>query len=134
MLQDDESNRWNRHFQWMERMDLEQLTAFDRVVREGSFSRAALSLGIGQPPLSVRIPGLEEAVGGMLFTRGRRIALALGESFLPYVRRSLDVLREGVEAARQAQVGQRGRITLGALSSLSGGLVGPALAAFTATH
>jgi DNA-binding transcriptional LysR family regulator len=115
--------------------DASQLRAFDQVVREGSFSRAALALGIGQPAVSARIQSLENAVGGALFTRGRRIALtALGESFLPYVRRALEVLREGVAAAQEAQVGRRGRVRLGALASLCGGLLGPALARFVATH
>src|SRR5690242_12243270 len=85
------------------RMDIDQLSAFDRVVREGGFSRAAIALGIGQPAVSSRIRALEEAVGGALFVRGRRIALTpLGESFLPYARRALEVLGEGVEAARLA--------------------------------
>src|SRR5258708_9194554 len=85
-------------------MELDQLIAFERVVREGSFSRAAIGLGIGQPAVSSRIQGLEEAVGGTLFSRGRRIRLTtLGESFLPYARRVLEVLREGVQVARLAQ-------------------------------
>src|SRR5262252_761880 len=112
-----------------------QLQAFQRVVRDRGFSRAAFALGIGQPAISARIRALEAAVGGALFTRGRRVALtALGESFLPYARRALEVLGEGVEIARQAQVGQRGRVTLGALGSLAGGLVGPALAALIVEH
>jgi DNA-binding transcriptional LysR family regulator len=137
MLQYDGINRSHRYFRLMKEtaMDVDQLHAFDRVVREGSFSRAALALGIGQPAISARIQALENAVGGALFTRGRRIALtALGESFLPFARRSLDVLREGIEAAQKAQVGQRGRIRLGSLGSLAGGLVGPALAEFVAAH
>src|SRR5882672_640990 len=106
-----------------------QLATFERVVREGGFSRAAFALGIGQPAISARIRALEETVGGPLFTRGRRIGLtALGESFLPYARRALEILGEGVEIARLAQVGKRGRVTIGALGSLAGGLVGPALA------
>jgi DNA-binding transcriptional LysR family regulator len=116
-------------------VDLDQLSAFDRVVREGGFSRAALALGIGQPAVSSRIRTLEETVGGALFTRGRRIALtALGESFLPYARRALEVVDQGVEAARLAQTGRRGRVKLGALGSLAGGLVGPAMAAFLRRH
>jgi DNA-binding transcriptional LysR family regulator len=116
-------------------MDRDQLAAFDHIAREGSFTRAAVSLGIGQPAISARIRGLEEEVGGSLFTRGRRIALtALGESFLPFARRALEVLGEGVEAARLAQIGQRGRIRLGALASLAGGLVGPALGAFATAN
>jgi DNA-binding transcriptional LysR family regulator len=40
-------------------MDTLQLLAFQRVVREGTFSSAALSLNIGQPALSARIQALE---------------------------------------------------------------------------
>src|SRR6185369_15155744 len=113
----------------------EQLVAFDRVVREGSFSRAALALKIGQPAVSSRIQGLEEALGAPLFRRGRRIAITtLGESFLPYVKRALELVSEGVETARLTRHGQRGRITLGVLGSLAGAVVGPALAKFMAAH
>jgi DNA-binding transcriptional LysR family regulator len=116
-------------------MDVDQLAALDRVVREGSFSRAALALGLGQPAVSARIQALEAKVGGLLFHRGRRIALtALGETFLPFARRALEVLREGVGAAQLAQVGQRGRVRLGVLGSLAGGLGGPALARFLPAH
>jgi DNA-binding transcriptional LysR family regulator len=119
----------------MDEIALEQLLAFDRVAREGSFSRAALVLGIGQPAVSSRIQALEAALGGAVFRRGRRITItALGESFLPYVRRALDVIAEGVEAARLSQQGQRGRITLGVLPSLAGPVVGPALAKLIAAH
>jgi DNA-binding transcriptional LysR family regulator len=116
-------------------MDTDQLLAFQRVVREGTFSRAAHSLNIGQPALSARIQTLEAQVGGQLFTRGRRVALTpLGASFLPYVRRALETLDEGARVARSAQRGARGRVTLAALGSLAGGLVGPALAEFVKTH
>lgn len=116
-------------------MDRDQLAAFDHIAREGSFTRAAISLGIGQPAVSARMRALEEQVGGALFTRGRRVALtALGESFLPFARRALEVLAEGVEAARLAQIGQRGRIRVGSLGSLASGLVGPALGAFVSAH
>ena len=116
-------------------MDLDQLAAFDRIVREGGFGRAAIALGIGQPAVSARIRALEDRVGGALFTRGRRVGLtALGESFLPYARRAMEVLGEGVEAARLAQTGGRGRIRLGSLNSLAGGLVGPALSGLVRTQ
>lgn len=116
-------------------MDRAQLATFDRIVREGSFTRAAVALRLGQPAVSARMAALEAEVGGDLLVRGRRVALtALGETFLPFARRALEVLGEGVEAARAAQVGQRGRVRLGALASLSGGLVGPALAAFLRAH
>jgi DNA-binding transcriptional LysR family regulator len=113
----------------------DQLVAFQRIAREGSFSRAAFSLDIGQPAVSSRIRALEQAIGGALFTRGRRIALtALGETFLPYVERALAVLDEGMDKGRLAGTGKRGRVTLAALGSLSGGLVGPALAELMRSH
>lgn len=71
-------------------MDVDQLIAFDRIVREGSFSRAAWELHIAQPTISARIQALEQEVGGPLFARSsRKISLtALGTSFLPYARRA----------------------------------------------
>jgi DNA-binding transcriptional LysR family regulator len=112
-------------------MEIDQLVAFDRIVREGTFGRAALALGIGQPAVSTRIQALESALGGPLFVRGRRVSLTpLGETFLPFARRGLEVLARGAEAARLARAGKRGRVTLGTLASLAEGLVGPALAAF----
>src|SRR5262245_10640327 len=102
------------------RMDTDQLLAFQRVVREGSFSRAAVALGVGQPAISARIQALEAAVGGALFTRGRRVALTpLGESFLGYASRAIDVLGAGVDDARRVQGGERGRVSIATLSSLA---------------
>lgn len=116
-------------------MDTDQLLAFQRVVREGSFSRAARTLNIGQPAVSARIQALEAQLGGALLTRGRRLGLtALGASFLPFVERALETLDEGLKSARSSQSRQRGRVTLAALGSLAGGLLGPALVQFVATH
>ena len=116
-------------------MDTGQLETFDRIVREGSFSRAAIALGIGQPAVSSRIQSLEETLGGALFTRGRVVALTpLGEAFLPYARRALVVVREGVDSAQLVQVGKRGRIRLGVLGSLASGIAGPALVRFMERH
>jgi DNA-binding transcriptional LysR family regulator len=70
---------------------------------------------------------LEAEVGGSLFVRGGR-SLRLteqGESFLPYARRSLDILNEGVEAVRQTQSGERGRVTLATFSSLAATVISP---------
>jgi DNA-binding transcriptional LysR family regulator len=117
-------------------VDTEQLRTFERIVREGSFSRAAWSLDLAQPTVSARIHALEQAVGGALFARsGRGVTLTdLGASFLPFARRALEVLDAGVESARQARVGQRGRVSIGVLESLSGSFLGPALARFHAAH
>lgn len=117
-------------------MNTEQLITFERIVREGSLSRAAWSLGVAQATISVRVQALERAVGGPLFVRsGRGMVLTdLGASFRPYAQRALDVLQAGVVAAQQAQAGQRGRVTIGVLESLSGAFLGPVLAQFHRSH
>src|ERR1051326_4685745 len=117
-------------------MDTAQLAAFERIVRERSFSRAARALDIAQPTISERIRALEKTVGGPLFVRGGRGAelTDLGASFLPFAVRALEVLTAGVEAARETRSGERGRVTLGVLESLSGSFLGPALAGFHASH
>jgi len=117
-------------------VDTDQLRTFERIVREGSFSRAAWSLDLAQPTVSARVHALEQAIGGALFGRsGRGVVLTdLGASFLPFARRALEVLDAGVESARQARIGQRGRVSIGVLESLSGSFLGPALARFHAAH
>jgi DNA-binding transcriptional LysR family regulator len=117
-------------------MDIDQLLAFDRIAREGSFSRAARQLDITQPTISARIQALEEEIGGPLFVRGgRKLALTeRGESFLTYVQRALEVLNEGIEAARLSEQGQRGRITIGTMQSLAGGFLAEAIVEFHDTH
>src|SRR4051812_10600243 len=117
-------------------VDTDQIRTFERIVREGSFSRAAWSLDLAQPTVSARVHALEQIVGGALFARsGRGVVLTdLGASFLPFARRALEVLDAGVESARQAQVGQRGQVSIGVLESLSGSFLGPALARFHAAR
>lgn len=117
-------------------MDLDQLMAFERIVREGSFSRAARSLDIAQPTISARIQALEEAVGGPLFLRGGRV-IALterGQSFLPYAQHAISVLAEGVETARLTQSGERGRVTVAAIPSLAGSFLAATIVRFHRTH
>ncbi len=110
-------------------MNLEQLIAFDRIVREGSFSRAAWGLQIAQPTISARIQALEQAVGGALFIRNNRTVTLTerGVSFLPYARQALEALQRGVEVATQEEHEQLGELRVGVLRSLTGGFVAPAM-------
>lgn len=113
-------------------MDIDQLLAFERIAREGSFSRAARQLDITQPTISARVQNLEQELGGALLVRGgHRLALTeRGENFLTYVRRALEVLDEGIEAARLSEEGQRGRITISVLPSLAGGFLAETIVGF----
>lgn len=97
-------------------MDMEQLRTFDRVARDLSFTKAAARLNVTQATVSMRMRVLEDELGAVLFTRGRKVALTdQGMTFLPYARRMLSSAHEGREALRRVE---RGRVTIGALRTL----------------
>src|SRR5215212_9252210 len=102
-------------------MDTDQIRTFLTIVSDGSFSRAARSLDVAQPTVSGRIQALELEIGGSLLVRGgSKVRLTeLGESFLPFARRAVDTLREGVEAARATQGGNRGILRVATLTSIA---------------
>jgi len=71
------------------------------------------------------------APGGPLFARGRKIELTeRGQGFLPYARRALAQMLEGIEVARVADRGERGVLCLATLRSHAEHLVGHALSRF----
>lgn len=117
-------------------MHSDHLLAFERIVREGSFGKAARSLGISQPSISARVQALEREAGGVLLERSRRgISLTeQGRAFLPYACRVLEVMGEGLEASREVREGRRGRVTVGVLESLAGGFVASAISRFRSSH
>lgn len=97
-------------------MEIAQLEAFERVARDGSFTRAAESLDLTQPAVSMRIGALEAELGGALFERrGRRLTLTpLGECFLPYAQRMLAVLADSREAVENFRKGRSGTVKIAA--------------------
>lgn len=65
---------------------LSQVSAFERVVRLGSFHAAAHDLGLSQPAVSQRIRELEQVLGVKLFVRnGRQVTISAdGTAMLAY--------------------------------------------------
>lgn len=113
-------------------MDLDQLRTFDRIVRDGSFTKAAARLNVTQATVSMRMRTLEEAVGAQLLQRGRRIALTeAGATFLPFARR---MLATQIEAGHALRAVERGRLSIASLRSMVGPLTAEPLAAFAAEH
>lgn len=96
-------------------MDLEKVRYFIRVVEEGSVSRAAASLNMTQPPLSIAIRKLEEELGTPLFTRqGNR--LFLNETGQYFYKRSKELLFSADSLRtemRERGLGIRGEVTVG---------------------
>ncbi len=97
-------------------MEIAQLEAFERVVRDGSFTRAAEAMDLTQPAVSMRISTLEAELGGALFERrGRRLTLTpLGECFMPYAQRMLAVLADSREAVDNFRKGKSGTVKIAA--------------------
>lgn len=97
-------------------MEIGQLEAFERTCREGNFTRAAQAMDLTQPAVSARITTLEAELGGPLFERqGRQLQLTpLGERFLPYARRILNIMADGMQAVRDYHSGHAGEVRIAA--------------------
>ncbi len=113
-------------------MELYQLEYFLEAARQRNFTRAAAHLHLAQAALSEQIRKLEIELGTPLFNRGRRetVLTAAGET----LRLHAEALLDRAAAARRAVqdlVGLRGgRLTIGAIPSVSACLLPAAIAAF----
>lgn len=97
-------------------MNFTQLRAFDMVVREGGFSRAAQALGLTQPALTIQVKALEDAYGVKLLERsGRTVTLTeTGTTLFELTRRLFaleDEMQELLTASRELR---RGRLMVAA--------------------
>ena len=102
-------------------MELRHFRYFLAVAEERHFTRAALRLGISQPPLSQQIKQFEAEVGAALFHRlphGVTLTEA-GERLLPDARAILRQAGEALDNARRAARGESGIIRIGFTSSAS---------------
>ncbi|MBI1733989.1 MAG: LysR family transcriptional regulator [Candidatus Rokubacteria bacterium] len=97
-------------------MTLRQLEVFLAVSRDGSFSRAARTLGLSQPTLSEHVHELERELGRPLFVRrGRTIALTeAGRVFEPHAQRAVRTVADGRQAVMELDGLTRGALLIGA--------------------
>lgn len=111
-------------------MELRHLKAFVEVATQGSYVRAANSLGLAQSALSRQVSALEQEVGGRLFHRtGRGVALTeMGERVLPQGRALIADAAAFEQAARSPADRPAGEVTMGVVPVASRTL----LAALTA--
>ena len=97
-------------------MELRQIRFAVAVAEDRHFGRAAERMFIAQPALSQHIRRLEQELGARLFDRGaRHVRLTpAGEAFLDVARRLLHQADQALAAARRAEAGETGRVSIGA--------------------
>ncbi len=100
-------------------IELSDIRAFIAVAEEMHFGRAALRLGVSQPPLSRRIMILERALGVPLFVRDRtgiRLTKS-GQAALREAYRLMEQSNRLQQSARSAEAGESCVLTVGYLPS-----------------
>ena len=105
-------------------MELRHVRYFLAVAEEGSFTKAAARIGIGQPPLSLQIKDLEAEIGAQLFHRvphGAELTEA-GRAFQDAVSGMPGQAALAMRAARRAARGETGALAFGCIGS---GVINP---------
>lgn len=104
-------------------IDLRTWRQFSVLARELHFGRAAQRLHMTQPPLSLAMQKLEQALGVTLFERSRRSVRlsAAGAALLPHAEALLAQAEALPTVARSAAAGISGRLRLGFVSTVGYG-------------
>ncbi|MBJ6800980.1 LysR family transcriptional regulator [Geomonas propionica] len=102
-------------------MDIRQLRYFLEVARLNNFTKAAESLRIAQPAVSMAVKKLEEELDLVLFSRqDKKVALtAEGEIFLAHAKRILDDLRGAELEMAELKGLTRGEVRIGITPMIS---------------
>lgn len=100
-------------------LSLRQLTVFLEAARQMNFARAAESLHLTQPAVSMQIRQLESAVGLPLFERvGKKLSLTqAGDLFRHHAARALGELQDAEQALDSLKGLHGGRATVGLVST-----------------
>lgn len=117
-------------------MQLAQIQGFLEVARHGNVSRAAGSLGITQPALTVRLQTLENEIGQPLFVRNRR-GMQLtdaGHAFRPYAEQAVAALASGMEQVTEIAAGGGGELALAIAPQVSTYVLPHLLSRYAAQH
>lgn len=103
----------------MKNATFRQLRVFNEVARHLSFVRAAETLHLTPPAVTMQVKELEGHVGMPLFFReGKRISLTTaGEYMLVYARRILATVKDAEDAAARLQRVEAGILTIGMVST-----------------
>jgi LysR family transcriptional regulator, nitrogen assimilation regulatory protein len=102
-------------------MDLRQLRYFIAIVEQGSFSRAAETLSIAQPALSLHVRNMEAELGTALLFRTPQgvIATDAGKVLLHHARIVIGQISIAQEEIKNQQTEPRGEVSLGLPGTIS---------------
>ena len=117
-------------------MNLHHLEIFAAVVREGSVTAGAQALHLSQPAVSRQLRQLEDELGVLLLARQPRgvVPTGAGAELARYAERIFLLAREA-EAAMAAHAGvRRGRLVVGASTTIADHLLPDLLAALRRRH
>lgn len=115
-------------------MELRHIRYFIRVAELLNFTRAAESLYVSQPTLSIHMQQLEEEIGCPLLERGRPLRLTeSGRLFLDCAREAVRAVERGKEGIADLQGLVRGSLSVG-LSYLFGTKIPSVLAAYSTAY
>lgn len=113
----------------------QHIRQFLAVADAGSFSRAAVNIGVTQPTLSAGIAELERRLGSPLFIRDRRaIRLTPAGSRMLASARLIDREFRSVESTRSAAAQNFKVLTLGVINSLSTQMLSQIVRGFKSKH
>src|SRR5215831_9216741 len=117
-------------------MNLNHLAIFHAVAQAGSMTLGAERLDISQPAVSKQVQQLERALGVHLFDRiGRRVYLSqAGEILADYARRLFALAHEAETAMADVRAVGRGRLVIGASTTIGTYLLPGVVAAFWRRH
>jgi LysR family transcriptional regulator, low CO2-responsive transcriptional regulator len=103
----------------MKNATFRQLRVFNEVAKHLSFVRAAESLHLTPPAITMQIKELEGHVGLALFDRsGKKISLTTGgEYMLVFARKILATIKDAEDAAARLQRAETGVLTIGMVST-----------------
>ncbi len=103
----------------MKNATFRQLRVFSEVARHLSFTRAAQTLNLTPPAVTMQVRELEKHIGMPLFDRsGRTVTLStVGEYMLVYARKMLATLKDAEDAAARLQKLEVGLLTIGMVST-----------------
>lgn len=117
-------------------MDLNRVSAFVRVVADGSFTGAAKALGLPKSSVSRSVAQLEQDLGIRLLHRTtRKLHLTdAGAAFYDRVARALTDIDEATVAAADMQAELRGTVRVTAPVDLGAAVLAPIVARFVRKH